>query len=124
MYDFQSTDADHLPFRKNEILDVVKQEDTGWWAAMRRGGDSIGWIPQAFVKPLSEEMTEKLWNIREELRVYEYDAEQLYNFAPTTRNNEWYDVSPDRSPMPSPAVAQDNNDYVRVAQFYRVAYTH
>ncbi|KAF8204304.1 ras guanine nucleotide exchange factor domain-containing protein [Mycena galopus ATCC 62051] len=82
MYDFQSDDADHLAFRKNEILDVVKQEDTGWWAAMRRGGDLIGWIPQAFVNPLSDEMTEKLWNVREELRVYEYDAEQLYNAAP------------------------------------------
>ncbi|KAJ7750235.1 ras guanine nucleotide exchange factor domain-containing protein [Mycena metata] len=87
----------------NEILDVVKQEDTGWWAAMRRGGDFIGWIPQAFVNPLSDEMTEKLWNIREELRVYEYDAEQLYNAAPTIRNHEWYETSPDPSPMQSPA---------------------
>jgi hypothetical protein len=103
MYDFQSNDPDHLEFRKNEILDVVKQEDTGWWAAMRRGGDFIGWVPQAFVNPLSEEMTEKLWNVREELRVYEYDAEQLYNAAPTVRNNEWYDTSPDPSPIPSPA---------------------
>ncbi|KAJ7116791.1 ras guanine nucleotide exchange factor domain-containing protein [Mycena crocata] len=104
MYDFQSTDSDHLEFRKNEILDVVKQEDTGWWAAMRRGGDSVGWIPQAFVNPLTEEMSEKLWNVREELRVYEYDAEQLYNAAPTIRNHEWYDTSPDPSPIPSPAL--------------------
>ncbi|KAJ6486221.1 ras guanine nucleotide exchange factor domain-containing protein [Mycena vitilis] len=95
MYDFVSTDSDHLEFRKNEILDVVKQENTGWWAAMRRGGDFIGWIPQAFVNPLSEEMAEKLSNVREELRVYEYDAEQLYNAAPTIRNNEWYDTSPE-----------------------------
>ncbi|KAJ7508677.1 ras guanine nucleotide exchange factor domain-containing protein [Mycena galericulata] len=105
MYDFQSSDADHLPFRKNEILEVVKKEDTGWWAAMRRDGDAIGWIPQAFVSPLSEEMTEKLWNVREELRVYEYDAEQLYNGAPTVLpNHDWYkENSPDPSPIPSPA---------------------
>ncbi|KAJ6623083.1 ras guanine nucleotide exchange factor domain-containing protein [Mycena sp. CBHHK59/15] len=106
MYDFESTDADHLTFRKNEILDVVKQEDTGWWAAMRRGGDFIGWIPQAFVNPLSEEMSERLRNIREELRCYEYDAEQLYNFAPTTRN-PWYDTSPEQSPI-SPALGAQN----------------
>ncbi|KAJ6523591.1 ras guanine nucleotide exchange factor domain-containing protein [Mycena capillaripes] len=112
MYDFQSTDVDHLQFRKNEILDVVKQEDTGWWAAMRRGGDFIGWIPQAFVNPLSEEMTEKLWNVREELRVYEYDAEQLYNAAPTIRNNEWYDTSPDPSPISSPAFGNGSSKYV------------
>ncbi|KAF7307282.1 hypothetical protein MIND_00522100 [Mycena indigotica] len=101
MFDFESSDEDHLQFRKNEILDVVKQEDTGWWAAMRRGGDQIGWIPQAFVSPLTEEMTEKLLNVREELRVYEYSAEQLYNAAPTTTNNSWYDIDP--SPLPSPA---------------------
>nr|GAT61374.1 predicted protein [Mycena chlorophos] len=101
MFDFESTDADHLQFRKNEILDVVKQEDTGWWAAMRRGGDQIGWIPQAFVSPLTEEMTERLLNVREELRVYEYSAEQLYNAAPTVTNN-WYDNDP--SPIPSPAL--------------------
>lgn len=82
IYDFQSNDPVHLPFRKNDILDVVKLEDTGWWAAMRPGGDVIGWIPQAFVKPLSDEMTERLRNVREELRVYEYEAEQLYNSAP------------------------------------------
>ncbi|KAJ7024347.1 ras guanine nucleotide exchange factor domain-containing protein [Mycena alexandri] len=111
MYDFQSPDTDHLQFRKNEILDVVKQEDTGWWAAMRRGGDFIGWIPQAFVNPLSEEMTEKLWNIREELRVYEYDAEQLYNAAPTIRNHEWYESSPDPSPIPSPAFGMRKDPY-------------
>ncbi|KAJ7361302.1 ras guanine nucleotide exchange factor domain-containing protein [Mycena albidolilacea] len=111
MYDFQSDDADHLEFRKNEILDVVKQEDTGWWAAMRRGGDFIGWIPQAFVNPLTEEMTEKLWNVREELRVYEYDAEQLYNAAPTVRNNEWYDTSPDPSPLPSPVLGNSSSRY-------------
>ncbi|KAJ7070620.1 ras guanine nucleotide exchange factor domain-containing protein [Mycena amicta] len=103
MFDFESTDEDHLQFSKNEILDVVKQEDTGWWAAMRRGGDQIGWIPQAFVSPLTEEMTEKLLNVREELRVYEYSAEQLYNAAPTVVNHAWYETSPDPSPIPSPA---------------------
>ncbi|KAF7337603.1 hypothetical protein MSAN_02233600 [Mycena sanguinolenta] len=106
MYDFKSDDADHLEFSKNEILDVVKQEDTGWWAAMRRNGDFIGWIPQAFVNPLTDDMAEKLLNVREELRVYEYDAEQLYNAAPTVRNNEWYDTSPDPSPVSSPRSPQ------------------
>lgn len=81
LHDFLSDDPVHLSFSKNEILDVIKQEGSGWWAAMRRGGDIIGWIPQAFVRPLTEEMTEKLWNVREELRVYEYEAEQLYEVS-------------------------------------------
>ncbi|KAJ6617641.1 hypothetical protein B0H10DRAFT_1298155 [Mycena sp. CBHHK59/15] len=36
MDDFESAETDNLTFRKNEILDGAKQEDTGWWAAMRR----------------------------------------------------------------------------------------
>lgn len=99
MYDFQSNDPIHLPFHKNEILDIVQRENTGWWAAMRAGGDVIGWIPQAFVKPLSEEMTDRLRNVREELRVYEYEAEQLYNSAPISLSVPLYDTesSPSQS---------------------------
>lgn len=93
LYDFQSKEPIHLPFRKNEILDVIKQEDTGWWAAMRPESCVVGWIPEAFVKPLSEEMAERLLNVREELRVYEYEAEQLYN-APVSRI-PIYDPDPD-----------------------------
>lgn len=108
MYDFQSDDAEHLPFSKNEILDIVKQEDTGWWAAMRRGGDVIGWVPKAFVTPLSEEMAERLLNVREELRIYEYEAEQLYA-APVTRTH-WSEAEPEPSPSAvwrNSAVARD-----------------
>lgn len=82
MHDFQSDDPSHLPFHKNEILDIIRQEDTGWWAAMRSGGDTIGWVPKAFVNPLSDEMARRLRNVREGLRVYEYEAEQLYVSAP------------------------------------------
>ncbi|CAK5280368.1 unnamed protein product [Mycena citricolor] len=117
MYDFESSDPDHLEFRKNELLDIVKQEDTGWWAAMRRGGDCVGWVPQAFVSPLTEEMAERLLNVREELRVYEWSAEQLYNAAPTVQNREWYDDSPASSPVLSTAhrVASPRKDHFPVS---------
>lgn len=84
MHDFRSNDPGVLGFRRNEILDIVRREETGWWAAMRAGGDVIGWIPQAFVKPLTKEMADRLRNVHEELRVYEYEAEQLYNSAPVS----------------------------------------
>ncbi|KAF9270825.1 ras GEF [Marasmius fiardii PR-910] len=96
MYDFQSEDPVHLPFRRNDILDIVRTEPTGWWAAMKKGGDSetVGWIPGAFVEPLSEEMADRLMNVRAELRIYEYEAEQLYNTAPTSRIPLYEDPSP------------------------------
>ncbi|TFK41935.1 ras guanine nucleotide exchange factor domain-containing protein [Crucibulum laeve] len=110
MYDFQSDDPDHLPFRKNEILEIVKQEDTGWWAAMRRGGNMIGWIPQAFVNALTEEMTERLMNVREELRVYEYEAEQLYVTAPVVSQPSTY-YDPDSEPLSSNSRRQESKTH-------------
>lgn len=85
MHDFSSDEEHALPFRRNELLEVVKQEDTGWWAAMRKGTAIVGWIPEAFVKSLTPEMAETLRRITPELRVYEYQAEVLYNTAPTNR---------------------------------------
>ncbi|KDQ63075.1 hypothetical protein JAAARDRAFT_53300 [Jaapia argillacea MUCL 33604] len=86
LYDFSSDDADHLSFRKNEILDIVKEENTGWWAAARRNASKIGWIPSAFVLPLSEEMAEKLRTVREDLRLFEYDADARLYHSPRTPN--------------------------------------
>lgn len=54
MFDFESSDPDQLSFNKDEILTVIKQEESGWWAAMRPSGDCIGWIPSSFVEPLPE----------------------------------------------------------------------
>lgn len=79
-YDFTSSDADHLSFRKNEILEIVKKEQSGWWAALR--DDRIGWVPSAFVIELTDEAAENLRNVREELRVYEFEAERLYSAGP------------------------------------------
>jgi len=69
-----------LSFQKGEILDIVqRQDDSGWWAAMRTGGSEVGWISKLYVHQLSKEMAEKLRNIPQIVRVHEYEAEQLYN---------------------------------------------
>ncbi|KAJ3561149.1 hypothetical protein NP233_g10371 [Leucocoprinus birnbaumii] len=107
MHDFKAADPDQLSFRKNEILVIVKRENTGWWAAMRRGGDVIGWIPQAFVSPLTEEMAERLANVREELRFYEYRAEQLYS-TPVSRNENVFESEPEPEPTPRRKVSPQN----------------
>jgi Variant SH3 domain len=67
MFDFTSSETELLSFRKNEILDIVKCTD-GWWAAMKKGGTLLGWVPQTFVTPISKEMAERLRDIREDLR--------------------------------------------------------
>lgn len=100
-YDFSSDEDGLLPFRKGEILEVVKRDNTGWWAAMRKEGPIVGWIPQAFVVQLSPDMVDKLRNTRKECRIYEYEAEQLYNSAPISRTPALFDTdSVITSPLP------------------------
>jgi son of sevenless-like protein len=93
LHDFDSNDPDHLSFHKNEILHIVKQEETGWWAAVRENGTQVGWIPSAFVAELEGVELEKLQKVRFDLRVYEYDAERLYNSAPISQLHHLYPVS-------------------------------
>lgn len=50
LYDFDSPDPDHLSFKEGDILQVVKQEQTGWWAAARNDGVEVGWIPASYVR--------------------------------------------------------------------------
>ncbi|KAL6304919.1 ras guanine nucleotide exchange factor domain-containing protein [Sparassis latifolia] len=69
LYDFTSDDPDQLSFKKNEILDIIKRENTGWWAAVRPGHDCVGWIPSTFVEAISEN---KLLGSNGEKRIYDH----------------------------------------------------
>lgn len=102
LYDFESADRDHLPFTRNEILDIVKQEESGWWAAVRPGGRKVGWIPKAFVQPLSDDMAERLRKVQKNLRVFEYEAERLYESAPISDMSHLYDG---HTPLPTAAAS-------------------
>jgi son of sevenless len=58
LFDFSSSDSDHLSFRKDEILAIVRQEESGWWAAVRSDGSQVGWIPASYVVTLSDDAAE------------------------------------------------------------------
>lgn len=88
LHDFEASETGHLSFQKNDILDIVKEEDSGWWAALRDG--EVGWIPSTFVQPVSQEMADKLRALRPEIREFEYDAERLYNAAPVSHVHSLY----------------------------------
>jgi len=82
LFEFSSEDPDHLPFQKGDILEIVQQEKSGWWAALCEG--RIGWIPSAFVVRVDDEHAGKLHKIRRDRRVCQYEVDSMYNSAPTT----------------------------------------
>lgn len=92
MHDYFSEDPTHLCFDRNEILEIVAQEESGWWAAMRPNGDKVGWISSAFVEPLLDSVAESLLCVPASSRLYEYEI----IFAPTpesARTLEAYDLA-------------------------------
>lgn len=109
MFDFTSSEAELLSFRKNELLDIVKCSD-GWWAAMKKGDTILGWVPQTFVTPLSQEMAEKLQDIREELRGAELKRVEDLHYS-TENISPLSVVSDDSAPL-SPIL--ESNDLIHV----------
>lgn len=106
LYDFFSTDPDRLSFRKHEILEIVRQDESGWWGAVRGDGSEVGWIPARFVHPLSDDAAQRVYNIRLRTRIpgYGTDPGGVKSAPPLSRPVE----------IPSPLVS--NNEPSNTAQ--------
>jgi son of sevenless-like protein len=117
MFDFTSSEAGLLSFRKNEILDIVKCTD-GWWAAMKKGGTILGWIPQTFVTRLTQEMAEKLQDIREELRGAELKRIEELHYS--TRNTTSLSVVNGGSAAPLSPILESKNPLKVPVRFHPI----
>ena len=76
LYDFSSSDSDHLSFRQDEVLNIVKKEESGWWAAVRGDGSEVGWVPASYVHTLSDDAAEEPYTVLEKTSIPEYGADQ------------------------------------------------
>ena len=75
LYDYSSSDPDHLSFRKHDILEIIRQDESGWWGAVRSDGSEIGWIPAKFVRALSDEAAHRVYEIRERTQIPKFLAD-------------------------------------------------
>ncbi|KAF9423163.1 hypothetical protein BGZ94_008390 [Podila epigama] len=64
MYDFDSEDATNLTFKKGDVIQVLAQLESGWWAGHCQGRQ--GWFPSNYVEVVGED----------ELDSQDEDAEQ------------------------------------------------
>lgn len=53
LYDYDAQDASALSFRRNDIIEILSQEPSGWWDGLL--GDERGWFPSNYVDIISEE---------------------------------------------------------------------
>ena len=56
LYDYQTVDASSLSFRKNDIIEVLTQLESGWWDGLL--GDERGWFPSNYVTTITDEEAE------------------------------------------------------------------
>ena len=77
---------------------------------MKKGETILGWIPQTFVTPLTQEMAEKLQDIREELRGAE--LKRVKDLLHSTENTTSFSVVSDGSAPLSPVL--ESKDPVKV----------
>ncbi|KAG0229944.1 hypothetical protein BGW42_001272 [Actinomortierella wolfii] len=53
LYDFQSDDATNLTFKKDDVIQVLAQLESGWWAGNIDGRQ--GWFPSNYVQIIGED---------------------------------------------------------------------
>ncbi len=49
-FNFQQTNEDELSFNKADIIQVIRQEEGGWWEGSLNG--KTGWFPSNYVKEI------------------------------------------------------------------------
>ena len=53
LYDFDPNDPSSLSFKKNDIIRVLAQLESGWWDGLCN--DERGWFPSNYVTTLDKE---------------------------------------------------------------------
>ncbi|KAF8950762.1 hypothetical protein BGZ52_001473, partial [Haplosporangium bisporale] len=53
MYDFESEDSTNLTFKKDDVIQVLAQLESGWWAGHCQGRQ--GWFPSNYVQVVGED---------------------------------------------------------------------
>ncbi|KAI9595738.1 hypothetical protein BDF19DRAFT_495756 [Syncephalis fuscata] len=59
LYDYSSNDASALRFRRNDIIEVITQLDSGWWDGRCNG--ERGWFPSNFVEQVEPGIPESVF---------------------------------------------------------------
>lgn len=56
LYDYQTSDASSLSFRRGDIIEVLTCLESGWWDGLL--GDERGWFPSNYVSTISDQEAE------------------------------------------------------------------
>ncbi|EMD39992.1 hypothetical protein CERSUDRAFT_112236 [Gelatoporia subvermispora B] len=60
LYDYKTTDASSLSFRKGDVIEVLTQLESGWWDGLL--GDERGWFPSNYVMLITDQEAESAFS--------------------------------------------------------------
>ncbi|KAJ7366574.1 SH3 domain-containing protein, partial [Mycena albidolilacea] len=52
LYDYETQNASSLAFHRDDIIEVVTQDPSGWWDGIL--GEKRGWFPSNYVAVISD----------------------------------------------------------------------
>jgi son of sevenless len=98
LYDYEAQDPSALSFRRDDIIEVLTQQPSGWWDGLL--GKERGWFPSNYVVVITDEEAELAFSTAECSTVDDQNLEIQFNPSdishPTpggtqAENDEWLD---------------------------------
>lgn len=82
LYDYEAQDPSALSFRKDDIIEVLSQEPSGWWDGLV--GEDRGWFPSNYVAVISEEEAEAVFSSAEAFNMEPHPVQHIPNGTSTS----------------------------------------
>ncbi|KAF8158224.1 ras guanine nucleotide exchange factor domain-containing protein [Crassisporium funariophilum] len=98
LYDYEAQDASALSFHRDDIIEVLTQQPSGWWDGLL--GEERGWFPSNYVTIISDEEAELAFSTAEyatvdgqssDTQVVAVDVSHNMTSGSQSENEEWLD---------------------------------
>ena len=58
--DYEKRDESEMSIHEGELIQVIRQDSSGWWEGKREGEEEVGWFPSSYGEAYHE-----MWSIEE-----------------------------------------------------------
>jgi son of sevenless-like protein len=93
LYDYEAQDPSALSFRRDDIIEILTQQPSGWWDGLL--GKERGWFPSNYVVVISDEEAELAFSTvddqNSEIQLNSGDISHPTPGGTQAENDEWLD---------------------------------
>ena len=85
LYDYEAQDPSALSFRRDDIIEVLTQQPSGWWDGLL--GKERGWFPSNYVVVMSDEEAESAFSTADYATVDDQNSGTQLNSGDISHSN-------------------------------------